>query len=35
MSLFSKGSKNTISWGSQHSKLRGLEKVYLQKIEGQ
>jgi len=34
MSQFSKGSKNTYRSGSQHSKLRGLEKVYLQKIEG-
>ena len=35
MSQFSKGSKNTYRSGSQQSKLRGLEKVYLQKIEGQ
>jgi hypothetical protein len=29
MSQFSKGSKGTYRSGSQHSKLRGLEKVYL------
>ena len=34
MSQFSKGSKNTFRI-SQASKLKGLEKVYLQRIEGQ
>jgi hypothetical protein len=34
MSQFSKGSKNTFR-SSQASKLKGLEKVYLQRIEGQ
>ena len=33
MSQFSKNSKNTIRSASQASKLRGLEKVYLQRIE--
>lgn len=33
MSQFSKGSKNTFRSG-QGSKLKGLEKVYLQRIEG-
>ena len=33
MSAFSKGSKNTIHSANQASKLRGLEKVYLQRIE--
>ena len=34
MSHFSRGSKNTVRSASQASKLRGLEKVYLQRIEG-
>merc|ERR1711918_305431 len=33
MSQFSKGSKNTFR-SSQASKLKGLEKVYLQRLEG-
>ena len=33
MSQFSKNSKNTIRSASQASKLRGLVKVYLQRIE--
>jgi hypothetical protein len=33
MSQFSKGSKNTFR-SSQASKLKGLEKVYLQRIDG-
>lgn len=34
MSQFSKNSKNTIRSADQKNKLRGLEKVYLQRIEG-
>lgn len=34
MSQFSKGSKNTFR-SSQASKLKGLEKVYLQRLEAQ
>lgn len=34
MSQFSKGSKNTFK-SSQASKLKGLEKVYLQRLEAQ
>jgi hypothetical protein len=33
MSQFSKGSKNTIRSAAQAGKLRGLEKLYLQRIE--
>lgn len=33
MSAFSRGSKSTIRSADQASKLRGLEKVYLQRIE--
>jgi len=33
MSQFSKGSKNTIRSAAQANKLRGLEKLYLQRIE--
>jgi len=33
MSQFSKGSKNTIRSAAQDGKLRGLEKLYLQRIE--
>jgi len=33
MSQFSKGSKNTIRSAAQAGKLKGLEKVYLQRIE--
>lgn len=33
MSAFSRGSKNTIRSANHASKLRGLEKVYLQRIE--
>lgn len=34
MSQFSKNSKNTIRSADQKNKLRGLEKVYLKRIEG-
>ena len=35
MSQFSRGSKNTIRSASNAGKLKGLEKLYLQRVDGQ